>query len=440
MRSFLSFSAIFALCILKVLVKCRWLHAKGSAFSEATRFREILLIATKTKENLEASKCLFVNLKRIPVDSADSDFLAEEIISSKSANQNLNDADLSTESVSQSELRFSTENWFDKISIKTEESLLEVCAQQAGDKLQNFQEFLDKRRGKIVRGIEHWTGKPVSVSSAFILSSEKHALKKDDRWILTENRTDSIVVKDKLVEVEAIVPKKAIIPSLRRPTGLKSIDVSGDTDFAVTSRFTGDNSFFIKDLVEKGKNLSSYVKKWRHYLESRKTNLVVSRRFDISAPNTSALAFFSRIAIAPCKMLWAIQGLDECESKILALWFNSTINIAQILSKRAETRGAFMGLDQYILQQFLVLNPENLKQEDKERLLKIFDQYAEQALPSIIEQLRTKNSNRRATDLAILQALEIKGDHEKLLDSAYTAISRTIETLATLMKEGRTNH
>jgi len=90
-----------------------------SAFSEAARFREILLIATKTKENLEASKCLFVNLKRIPVDSADSDFLAEEIISSKSANQNLNDADLSTESVSQSELRFSTENWFDRISIKT---------------------------------------------------------------------------------------------------------------------------------------------------------------------------------------------------------------------------------------------------------------------------------------------------------------------------------
>ena len=99
-----------------------------------------------------------------------------------------------------------------------------------------------------------------------------------------------------------------------------------------------------------------------------------------------------------------------------------------------------MGLDQYILQQFLVLNPENLKQEEKERLLKIFDQYAEHALPSIIEQLRTKNSNRRAIDLAILQALEIKGDHEKLLDSAYTAISRTIETLATLMKEGRTNH
>ena len=213
--------------------------------------------------------------------------------------------------------------------------------------------FSDEKNGKIVRGIEHLTGKPVSVSSAFILSSERHALKKDDRWILKENRTDSVVVKDRLVDIDVTVPKKAIIPTLRRPTGLKSIDVSGDTDFAVVSRFAGDGYFFSKDMVEKGNNLYSYVKKWRRYLENRKTNLVVSRRFDISAINTTALAFFSRIALSPCKMLWAIQGLDEEESKILALWFNSTVNIAQVLSKRAETRGAFMGLDQYILREFL---------------------------------------------------------------------------------------
>lgn len=408
-----------------------------SAFSEAARFREILLIATKTKENLDNSKCLFVNLKRIPVDVADSDFLADEITSSKLLNRNVDDSDLSTELVGQSDLKLSTENWFEKISIQTVESLLDVCSQQAGDRLQTLQALLDNKKGKIVRGIEHLTGKQVSVSSAFILSSEKHALKKDDRWILKENRTDSIVVRDKLVDLEVIVPKKDIIPTLRRPTGLKSIDVSGDTDFAVVSRFAGDNCFFLKDMVEKGNNLSTYVKKWRKYLESRKTNLVISRRFDISAVNTTALAFFSRIALSPCKMLWAIQGLDEEESKILALWFNSTVNIAQVLSKRAEARGAFMGLDQYILQEFLALNPGRIKQNQKDNLLKVFDQYAEQELPSIIKQLKTNNPIRRAIDLSILQALEIKGDHEKLLDSAYASIAKTIETLATLMKEGK---
>jgi type I restriction-modification system DNA methylase subunit len=410
-----------------------------SAFSEAARFREMLLIATKTKKDLDASKCLFVNLKRIPVNASDSDFLADEIISSRTTCQQLDDADLSTEFVEQSQLKISTENWFDRISRHTNESLLDICSQQAADKLQTLQTLVDSRKGKIIRGIEHWTGKPVSVSSAFILSSEGHAIKKDDRWIITETKTDSILVKDRLVDIEISVPKKALIPALRRPTGLKSVDVSDETDFAVVSRFQGDSSFFFKELVEKRSNLSTNVKKWRNYLEDRKTNLVVSRRFDISAPNTMALAFFSNVVLSPCKMFWAIQGTDEKDSKILALWFNSTINIAQILSKRAETRGAFMGLDQYILQEFLVLNPSKMKPQHRDKLLRVFDQYAKTELPSIIEQLKTKNPVRRAIDLAILEALEIKGNHEELLDSAYTSISRTIETLATLMKEGHTN-
>jgi type I restriction-modification system DNA methylase subunit len=407
-----------------------------SAFSEAARFREMLLIATKTKEALDASKCLFVNLKRIPVDAADSDFLTDEMISSRSAGQQLDDADLSTEFVEQSQLKTSTENWFDRISRHTEESLLDVCSQQAAGRLQTLETLVDSRKGKIVRGIEHWTGKPVSVSSAFVLSSERHAMKKDDRWILKETRRDSILVRDRFVDVEIEVPRKATIPALRRPAGLQSMDISDDMDYAIVSRFTGDQQFFMKELVEKGKNLSNYVKKWREYLENRMTRLNVSRRFNLSALNTSALAFYSELAVAPCKMFWAIQGLSGEDAKILALWFNSTINIAQILSRRAETEGAFMGLDQYILQRFLVLDPSKLEPDRRDQLLSVFDQCAKTKLPSIIEQLKTKNSVRRTIDLAVLEALEIRGNHAELLDSAYTSISGTIETLATLMKEG----
>jgi phytoene dehydrogenase-like protein len=134
-------------------------------------------------------------------------------------------------------------------------------------------------------------------------------------------------------------------------------------------------------------------------------------------------------------MLWAIQDLRDEEAKILTLWFNSTINISQILSKRAETEGAFMGIDQYTLQEFLTLDPAKLSQERKDQLVKIFDEQARTKLPSILEQLRTKNTGRKKIDLALLQALGIKGDHEELLNAAYLSVQRTIETLATLMKE-----
>jgi hypothetical protein len=77
-----------------------------------------------------------------------------------------------------------------------------------------------------------------------------------------------------------------------------------------------------------------------------------------------------------------------------------------------------------------------MKPQHRDKLLGVFDQYAKTELPSIIEQLKTKNTVRRAIDLAVLQALEIRGNHEELLDSAYASILKAIETLATLMKEG----
>ncbi|MGD0646261.1 MAG: N-6 DNA methylase [Candidatus Bathyarchaeia archaeon] len=408
-----------------------------SAFSEAARFREILLVATKTKEGLNASKCLFVNLKRIPVDIGDSDFLADEIVSSMNSGQELDDSDLTTEFVEQNELKVSIQNWFDKIPAKSGESLLDLCLRQKENKLLTLRVFLDARKASIIRGIEHWTGKPVSVSSAFIMSSERHAMKKDDRWILKEMRPDHLVVKDRLVEIETNVPKRVIIPALRRPAGLQSINVSDDVDYAIVSRFAGDQYFFIKELVEKGNNLSNYVKKWRKYLENRKTQLTISRRFNLSAPNTSAMAFYSELAVAPCKMFWSVKGVSKEDAKILALWFNSTFNIEQILARRAETEGAFMGLDLYILEKFLVIDPSKLNSKEREQLVRIFDEHAKTRLPSIIEQLNTKNLVRRAVDLAILQILQVEGNHEELLDSACASIARTIETLATLMKEGR---
>ena len=52
--------------------------------------------------------------------------------------------------------------------------------------------------------------------------------------------------------------------------------------------------------------------------------------------------------------------------------------------------------------------------------------------------LKTKNSVRRAIDLAMLQILEITGNHNEILDSAYKAVAEQITTLATLMKKGQT--
>jgi hypothetical protein len=37
-----------------------------------------------------------------------------------------------------------------------------------------------------------------------------------------------------------------------RAAGLQSVDIPDDMDYAIVSRFTGDQQFFMKELVEKG--------------------------------------------------------------------------------------------------------------------------------------------------------------------------------------------
>jgi len=402
-----------------------------SAFSESARFREVLLVATKKIDRKDA-KCLFSNLKRIPVDDSDASFLAGELKSYKSTTEEVNDADLSTKVVSQKELHESIDNWFKFISKTSEESVIETIERDAPENLTSFKEMLERKRGYIIRGIEHGTGKPISVASAFILSSERHAKKQQDKWIVKESNEDSVTVKDRIVGTEVTVPRKCVIPALRRPSGLQSIDISDEVDYAIVSRFANDQHFFIKNLADKKISVSSYVKEWRKYLELRKSNFVISRRFDISAVNTIGLAFYSREKISPEKMSWSIVGIEDYEGKILALWFNSTINLEQILSYRAETRGAFMGIDRYILKDFLIPNIDEMSVENRSALIALFDKVAKIVLPSVLEQLTTKNSTRRMIDEAFLDLFKVKIN----LDEYYDAISKNILSLANIMKEG----
>lgn len=400
-----------------------------SAFSESARFREILLVATKTRDSNQP--CLFVSLKRIPLDDEDASYMSEEIKHSKSGNVEMDDEDLKTKFVSHSELHASIENWFRFLPGVSEStgSLLESASPGA---LKPLKELLASKKGKVSRGIEHWSGKPISVESAFILASEKHAIKKKDMWVLKEKLDHGLVARNRFTEKEVTVPKDCLWYALRRPSGLETIDVTDDLDYAVVMRFNGDNHFFRKDLINKDSKISKMFKSWRKYLQSRMTNLVVSRRFDISAPNTSALAFCSKLTFSPAKMFWSIKDLDPDSAKLLALWFNSTFNIEQILSKRAETRGAFMGLDKYILEDFLVPDFDEIDKEELQKLLTLYDKVAKIKLPSILDQLKEKSAVRRDIDEAFAKILGLDVD----LDSYYELIVKKIEGLATMMKEG----
>ena len=141
------------------------------------------------------------------------------------------------------------------------------------------------------------------------------------------------------------------------------------------------------------------------------------------------LAFYSSTPMAPLGLMWSIKIPKE-DAKILSLWLNSTINILQVLQDRKETRGAFMQIDEYTLDEMLIINPKTLTIKHKEPLLQLFNKVKNQPFPSILEQLRDRFPLRVEIDRAVLRVLGFGVDEiNRILDYLYPAFANKIQQL-----------
>jgi hypothetical protein len=111
--------------------------------------------------------------------------------------------------------------------------------------------------------------------------------------VIESKLKDGIVTKDRFVDVEVTVPKRAVIPALRRPSGLQSINVSDELDFAVIGRFPNDQHFFIKSIVETwwftevyGGSYFSLHSRLRLMSYDKGDSLLISERFFMGGPKS----------------------------------------------------------------------------------------------------------------------------------------------------------
>ena len=208
------------------------------------------------------------------------------------------------------------------------------------------------------------------------------------------------------------------------------IDISNKLDFVVVDKFKDFKTFF-----ENKANTEELLAEWRRYIEDRLCNLAIAWRFDISASGTSVLAYFSSSLFTPTEMMRAVVKLKDKDAKILTLWFNSTLNILQILKERVETRGAFLEIPGFVLDKMLVLAPQKLSTAQKEKLLRLFEQIRNTSFPSVLEQLKTKFPTRIQIDKAVLRVLGFGVDEiNRILDYLYPALANEIQQLKTLMQ------
>jgi hypothetical protein len=313
-----------------------------SAFSESVRFREILLVAKKIGGSDPSTKISV--LKKLPKSPDEAVSMADSIRTTTSAWE---DDRLVVRVKDYDELRKSTENWFKYIAVE-DTALLDLLDNLlSSDKLTNFSTIAkasecDLRHYKY----ENFHG--------FIIFDESRAKKKIDRWILETSRKDALVARDRISENKVNVPLVCVGRGLRRLSYVRKMDITKISDFLILCWFDD-----IKELARpllRDKQLEKFnksaIKLWKNKFDKTKSYLILSRRVDLSAPGTSAIAFYSDNPAVGID-LWGIQNVQKDYAKILALWLNSTLNLLQILILRTETRGAWIKIHDYMLRKEL---------------------------------------------------------------------------------------
>ncbi|MEA2089236.1 MAG: N-6 DNA methylase, partial [Thermoproteota archaeon] len=392
-----------------------------AAFSEGAQFREILLVAKKTKAP-NNSKCCITSLKKLPRSIEEAKEYADKI---KSVSRKLNYGDvysddtMVTRAISQNELRKNVKNVYTFIStynIKVS-TFLEKIFENASQKLTPFKDYLKQVDGKIFE----FDYRP-PYHGAFLVERFR-AIKKVDEWVIKGTSDVNLIVENRFTKEELKVPLKKLQRGLRRPARTDRMDLTQTLDYIITAKF--------KEIGKILKNPSA-VQKWRKYVQRRLANLIISRRFDISATGTKLITYYSSIPTVGVDM-WSIKGIPDEDAKILALWFNSTPNLLSTLIYRTETRGAWMKIHEYTLKDLLVIDPRTLSPSDRARLLKLFDRTKNETFTSLLEQLKTKFPHRVEIDKTILKVLGF-GDDEinRLLNYLYPALANEIEQLKTL--------
>lgn len=397
-----------------------------SAFSESARFREILLLARKTQHNnLSATKVAV--LKKLPKGLLEAREIAMRIADSK---KDFEDEHIVIKMHDHSRITRDTRNWFRYIATK-DLSLSDVLDEVLPEEITiQLTRLMSSLNGEIIRGIE--TSRGVQVQAMTICHPDR-AIKKFDEWIMNMVTERALLAKNRFTQAEIEIPLSAVRRALRRVAQIRKIDITNMTDYVIVDNFEQARQYFRQSIQRVHPPRWS---DWREYVEQRMSKLAVVRRGDLSADGTCSLAFYSEHPFAPPGVAWSAK-VDDDAAKVLCLWFNSTLSILQLLLERKETRGAFLQLDEYVLEGLKVPDITSVNPHARRLLLDSFEKVRNVPLPSILEQLKTGHEARRAIDLAWLGVLGYKGDREKLLARLYASLSEEVELLRRLMAEGQ---
>jgi hypothetical protein len=355
-----------------------------SAFSESASFREVLLVAEKT--NRMNRPALFVTLKVLP-DAENIDALSATLLDATKNEKCDNLSDFGeAKFVPFPDLK-RHDDWFS--FLPSEKPL--VTGLEKVTKLSPLAEVVSGAH--IIQGLRLNRQEPDMRPENTMLSYEREEHTRID-WKITREDELNIYAFNTKRAIDLKFPKAILIPSTRTATGMDKILLDRTYDYVVGNRFKGDEAFWGQEDVR------DILAARSRQIAARSAYLIAAGRggLNLAAGGTKLLAFCSRVPIAPTWAFWSIRTKTFEDACLLALWWNSTYMVNQLIDARTEVEGARVWFGKTAIEPLLVLNPSKLTKTSRTKLLKLFNELAKVKFPSILEQLETEFEGRVRID------------------------------------------
>jgi len=247
-------------------------------------------------------------------------------------------------------------------------------------------------------------------------------------WRIEKETKDFVDAVSVRTNARARIPMSVLRPTTRSAAGMETMEIIDPPDYIVIGRFPGDESFW------DDREPDAILRRRLPHLESREAYLVAAGRnnVNLAAPGTHFLAVVSPTLIPPTWSFWSIKTDSLDDARILALWWNSTYHLAQLIENRHEVGGSWMGWLRDTLHRLNVLNPKALSPETKRGLLQVYETWKAVRFPPLLDQLKRHYEGRLAIDRAIAQALGLP-ENETGVPKLYDRLALRIEGLRDLM-------
>lgn len=221
--------------------------------------------------------------------------------------------------------------------------------------------------------------------------------------------------------------KANTVKALKTVTGLKSIDITKLNDTLLLDKFSGfEKVVAVSDYQIKDRFDWASVRK---RIRNKDTYVTIFRRFNPYSPNTHVLSFYSDTPFVPTDAL-KIYKCNKEEAVFICAFLNSSIALLKLLQNRQQTTGQYIDTKEDDLINFDLLNVEELTNEDKSKLVNVFNKIKNSEFPSLMEQFEKGFQPRKELDSTILEILGLtQKEIEQYLPKLYEIIANELRSM-----------